>query len=511
MLTLVVEFGRQRRKFDLKHPIDIDLLENQIKSAFSVEDKYNFEYLIQIYDEQIHEYLDLALDSFVSTNNNVIKGQMISRRMDNSFQYQPKVSKQQVVGLITLESVHTSLQQWSQLLQHIQVEIGKELQTVQETINAVKSHYQLIDDLRLDDPSPIFPSVSNCSSPSTVSRHVNKNLSSPVFPTNANNSHLIRPIPKLEQNQQCHQTNGNHTNRRETYNGTKVIANRENHYYPATPITTRTIEYNTPVTITYQRFQAGVDFEGELSKYYNPSYFFLRISNQTESYNEMHETINSYYNSTDMNKTFFPQPGDFCVAKSPNDVNWYRARIIRLVGNEKCQLIFVDSGEIGELSVNLIQPLHNQFTDRPAQALACSLTQVLPFTQNEKCGWNRRACMSLENSLRTERLASGKVLLKVTIADMIQVKWPMMFIHISTPTISNLTDHMCDLYLGRRANNSDVSEYWSAKIRPEQFVLFNISSLINQKQYFVINNRQPNLSFDQVIDLIIGDLEFFSR
>ena len=44
--------------------------------------------------------------------------------------------------------------------------------------------------------------------------------------------------------------------------------------------------------------------------------------------------------------------------------------------------------------------------------------------------------MSLENSLRTECLASGKVLLKVTIADMTQAKWPMMFIHVSTPTIS---------------------------------------------------------------------------
>ena len=80
-----------------------------------------------------------------------------------------------------------------------------------------------------------------------------------------------------------------------------------------------------------------------------------------------------------MTKTFFPQPGDFCVAKSPNDANWHRARIIRLVGNEKSQVIFVDSGEIGELNVNLIQPLHNQFTDRPAQALACSLTQVRLF------------------------------------------------------------------------------------------------------------------------------------
>ncbi|UJR24722.1 hypothetical protein I4U23_006094 [Adineta vaga] len=388
MLTLVIEFGRQRRKFDLRHPIEVDLLENQIKSTFGIDDKNHCEYLIQIFDEQIHEYLDLSSDSFISTNNNVIKGQMISRQMENSFQYQTKVSKQQVVGLITLESIHTSLQQWAQLLQHIQVEIGKEVQTVKETINAVKAHYQLTDDLHLDNPSPIFPSISNCSSPSTVSQHVNKNPSPPTYPSNLNNTHLIRPIPKIEQNpsngitsssSHHHQQQQQHY-RRGTFNGTKpTTTNRENNYYPPTQIPIRPIEYNVPVTITYQRFQSGVDFEGELSKYYNPTYFFLRISNQTESYDEMHQNLNLYYNSIDMNKSYFPQSGDFCVAKSPNDTNWYRGRIIRLVGNEKAQLIFIDSGEIGELNVNFIQPLSSQFTDRPAQALACSLTQVCLF------------------------------------------------------------------------------------------------------------------------------------
>ena len=51
------------------------------------------------------------------------------------------------------------------------------------------------------------------------------------------------------------------------------------------------VEYHNPITVTYQRFQSGVDFQGELSKYYNPTYFFLRISNQTESYDEMHRDI----------------------------------------------------------------------------------------------------------------------------------------------------------------------------------------------------------------------------
>jgi hypothetical protein len=62
-------------------------------------------------------------------------------------------------------------------------------------------------------------------------------------------------------------------------------------------------------------------------------------------------------------------------------------------------------------------------------------TKVLPFTQNDKCGWNRRACMSLENALKNDRLTTGKLLLNVTVADNNQVKWPMMFIHISTETI----------------------------------------------------------------------------
>jgi hypothetical protein len=69
---------------------------------------------------------------------------------------------------------------------------------------------------------------------------------------------------------------------------------------------------------------------------------------------------------------------------------------------------------------------------------------------------------------------------------------------------------MCDLYLSRRASNIEISEYWSDKIRPEQYVLFNLSSLINQKQYFIFNN-QSTLSFDQTIDFIINDSQFLSR
>ncbi|CAF4170594.1 unnamed protein product, partial [Rotaria sordida] len=179
MLTLVIEFGRQRRKFDLIHPIDINLLENQIKLAFNIEDQNNNDYIIQIYDEQINDYLDLTPDLFNSTNKNLLKGQIILREL-NSFQFQPKVTKQQIVGLITLESIENSLQKWSQLLQHIQLEISKELETVKETIIAVKSHYKLIDEPNTEDNCPAYPITTDCSSPSTGSQIVNRNPS-PIF------------------------------------------------------------------------------------------------------------------------------------------------------------------------------------------------------------------------------------------------------------------------------------------------------------------------------------------
>jgi hypothetical protein len=116
MLRLVIEYGLQRRKFDLINPIDIGSLENQIKSTFNIEDRNNNEYLIQIYDEEIDDYLDLTSESFISTNNHLIKGKIIPRQ-SNSFQCISKVTKEQIVGLITLESVENSLQKWSQVIQ----------------------------------------------------------------------------------------------------------------------------------------------------------------------------------------------------------------------------------------------------------------------------------------------------------------------------------------------------------------------------------------------------------
>ncbi|CAF4253891.1 unnamed protein product, partial [Rotaria magnacalcarata] len=62
----------------------------------------------------------------------------------------------------------------------------------------------------------------------------------------------------------------NFKNNRRGTNHRNLLTNRENNiYYPPSRVPSRQIEYNIPITVTYQRFQTGVDFQGQLSKYYN--------------------------------------------------------------------------------------------------------------------------------------------------------------------------------------------------------------------------------------------------
>ena len=68
--------------------------------------------------------------------------------------------------------------------------------------------------------------------------------------------------------------------------------------------------------------------------------------------------------------------GDFGVAKYSEDDRWYRARLIMREGHEQIRIVFVDFGNIEVKSVKEFFPLHKLFTTLPAQAIACSLSEV---------------------------------------------------------------------------------------------------------------------------------------
>jgi hypothetical protein len=68
--------------------------------------------------------------------------------------------------------------------------------------------------------------------------------------------------------------------------------------------------------------------------------------------------------------------GDFGVAKYSEDDIWYRARLIMCEGQDQIKIVFIDFGNIEIKSINEFYPIDKLFIDLPAQAIACSLSEV---------------------------------------------------------------------------------------------------------------------------------------
>jgi hypothetical protein len=68
--------------------------------------------------------------------------------------------------------------------------------------------------------------------------------------------------------------------------------------------------------------------------------------------------------------------GDFGVAKFSEDDRWYRARLLTSEENNRIRIVFIDFGNIEIKFIEEFFPLDKLYTDLPAQAIACSLSEV---------------------------------------------------------------------------------------------------------------------------------------
>jgi len=110
----------------------------------------------------------------------------------------------------------------------------------------------------------------------------------------------------------------------------------------------------------------------------------VNFSKQKKRNNKKHyqrsSFFSNYYNDLENSKQLIPLTnlaiGDFGVAKYSEDNRWYRARLITCEEHDSIKIVFVDFGNIEIKSINDFYPLHKLFTDLPAQAIACSLSEV---------------------------------------------------------------------------------------------------------------------------------------
>lgn len=68
--------------------------------------------------------------------------------------------------------------------------------------------------------------------------------------------------------------------------------------------------------------------------------------------------------------------GDFGVAKCHERQQWDRARVIMCDGLDQIKIVFIDYGNTEVISVRQFFPIDKYFTSLPAQAIACSLSEV---------------------------------------------------------------------------------------------------------------------------------------
>ena len=230
-----------------------------------------------------------------------------------------------------------------------------------------------------------------------------------------------------------------------------------------------------PWTIAYQRFASGVNFIGEKSIVYNPSYFFVHIVNQKDSYEQMHKELKSVQKQslliidclqlsvvfTIMRKcpmVLFLVQANFVWWNVTNGIelvlfDWsvgmqifffHQALFFSILDNEQVQLILVDTGEISKVKMNSVVRLMGKFTLLPCQSVACSLSRVgeyadwmsvlsfLEILPLESDGWTRSTLRCFHQSFEQQ---GEKSELNIRVTNNDGAHWPMIFVDISTNKI----------------------------------------------------------------------------
>jgi hypothetical protein len=87
-------------------------------------------------------------------------------------------------------------------------------------------------------------------------------------------------------------------------------------------------------------------------------------------------TYEEYARQRQLKTTEYIDIGDFGVAKHDDKQQWYRARVIMCEGHDLIRIVFIDFGCTTVKAIHEFFPIDKEFTVIPAQAIACTLSEV---------------------------------------------------------------------------------------------------------------------------------------
>ncbi|UJR31993.1 hypothetical protein I4U23_019463 [Adineta vaga] len=144
------------------------------------------------------------------------------------------------------------------------------------------------------------------------------------------------------------------------------------------------------IKVKLQRIQSGtkwkkakIDVIDSLSAFYAENH----EEGVRARFDRMLEDLHDYYDSLEQSNNLLPLQnvsiGDFGVAKYTDDNHWYRARLLMCEENDRIRIVFIDFGNIETKYMHEFFPLDKLYTDLPAQAIACTLSEAFPRSPTE--------------------------------------------------------------------------------------------------------------------------------
>ncbi|CAF4351216.1 unnamed protein product, partial [Adineta steineri] len=158
------------------------------------------------------------------------------------------------------------------------------------------------------------------------------------------------------------------------------------------------IDIETPL------LQVGEDFQALVSIAVNPSYFFVQNTLHTHDLEQLAQSMNDYYSTSDPPSiSFKPMEMSCCAARYSVDNRWYRARIKRYSSETTVELVYLDYGNNEERNIHELRPLDPAFARLPAQAI-CAALELLPVNGDNNSSWTKKASFKFHEDKLTKQL-----------------------------------------------------------------------------------------------------------
>ena len=155
----------------------------------------------------------------------------------------------------------------------------------------------------------------------------------------------------------------------------------------------------------------------------NPYSFYIQVLNKS-ALSALVE-VSKEMNRTPLVRHSNPQAGELCVCRyAQQDGLFYRGQISLLLPNDKVKVQFVDYGSTSIVKLADIYEIDNQFLSLPAQAVLCTLNQLLnPNGRNEP--WNADAVKFFKAQLSRSEVVILNVVKAFGVKNIVDVTIPL--------------------------------------------------------------------------------------